>query len=204
MTLVLGQQDQSDCDFCCICGLFCSNTPYCGRYLEFVLTHDGASDADPMICTTCADLNAAIATLRDGINVYHRSAAVWNSTFKPPGQAFDAKSGTTVCFWTPLFPDDTVSACSGSAIISSIQVATYYGTDNKWHMTYRADYSESSYTSVLSGDVEFSGGGAAMDCGEVGEGTPTFSLTIPLTEYDTSGTKFCNPPTSVLVEGNPQ
>lgn len=201
MTLVFGQQEQSDCDVCCICGLFCSNTPYCGRNMEFVLTHSGATDADPMICTTCADMNGVLSTAtaqREFAN-----ASDWNSTFKYPGAAFDAKAGTGVCRWAPDTLD-TLSACSGSAIISSAKVATYFGTDNKWHMTYRADYSESSYTSILSGDAEFDGGGAAMDCGEVGEGTPTFSLAIPLTEYDASGTKFCNPPTSVLVEGNPQ
>jgi len=179
--------------------------------MEFVLTHIGAAIADAMLCTTCADMDGVVSTMQDGVNRYSYPADAWNSTFKPPGQAFDAKAGTSVCFWSEPYPKTGLGAsCTGVAFYSGgtvgPSVAIYFGTDNKWHMTYVAFYSEtySTYSSTLSGDVEFAGGGAPMDCGTPGEATPTFSLTIPLSEYNQSGTQFCFPPTSVLVEGNPQ
>lgn len=218
MTLVFGQQEQSDCDVCCVCGLFCSNTPYCGRNMEFVLTHSGASNGAS--CVNCSDLDGtSILMSWDGVNTRTFSASVWNSTWKSdyPAQAFDAKDGTNVCIWWEGPPKtDLDASCYSGAYYSASGIggggpviAVYFGTDDKWHMTYKALYYEdngaSGYSSVMSGDAEFAGGGAAMDCGTVGEMTPTFSLTITLSEYNAAGgPQDCVPPTSVLVEGNPQ
>lgn len=207
MTLMLGQQGESNCDPCCNCGAFCTSG-YCGHSMEFVLTHSGASNG--ATCTNCADMNTAVSTLKDGINPYYTGAALWNGGFKPPGQAFDAKSGTNVCFWTEAYPESGLYAgCYSGAFVTGIKVAAYFGTDDKWHMTYIATYHETgngnNYQSTLSGDAEFAASGTPMDCGTPGEATPTFSLTISLSEYDvTGGPQDCIPPTSVLVEGNPQ
>lgn len=188
------------CDCCCLCGLFCSNDGYCGRYMEWILTLSGASVGSGGVCL-CTDLNSTVNVPND-FAFASESAATWNAT-RPAWTGRDAKDGTTVCSWNS--GDSIAGDCNTS--LSGFNVATYYGTDNKWYMVVSMLYAENSgYIATLAGEVEFSGSGAPMDCGTPGEGSPTFSLTVPLAPYDEIGTSGvdCNPPNSVLVEGNPQ
>ena len=204
MTVMLGQQCGTPCDACCACGAFCSNV-YCGRDLEFNITFSGASDADAMVCATCADIAGTIGTDNGGRTSY--DAATWNSTYKPACASHSAKSGTTVCKWADATAETLGTSCGVSAVFSAVLVYVYYGTDNKWYLIVMATYDEGpgpSYTATVAGEQIFPSSGAPMDCGSVGEGTPTFSLTVALALYDETGTAACFPPTTALVEGNPQ
>lgn len=194
------------CDCCCVCGAFCSNAPYCGRDMWWVATYSGATDGtvNSPPCT-CTDLNAATSITSDA-PASSTDAATWNAG-RPSYSTHDAKDGTRVCSW--LAADDVVSTCgSGETGVIDASITIYQGDDDKWRMLYEAYYymtldGEEAY---LGGEAEFPGGGAATDCGEPAEGTPTFSLSITLTTFNESAAygNTCNAPTSVLVEGNPQ
>lgn len=192
------------CDCCCVCGAFCSNAPYCGRDMWFVFTYAGASNGSSGDCANCAaDLNASGSITNVGGG--STDAATWNAS-RPAYTGRDAKDGTRVCGWPTS--DTVTSACSaGAAEVTGAGIDVYQGTDDKWYMVYSAQFNDNAgYTCLLAGEQVFAGAGAAMDCGEVGEMTPTFSLTITLARYNESGTADagCVPPTSVLVEGDPQ
>jgi len=202
MTVMLGQNCGTPCDPCCACGAFCSNA-YCGRDLEFNVTLSGGSDADPMVCSICDTLTGAMGTDSSGHGSY--DAATWNSTYKPSWASQSAKSGTTVCQWTS--GDSFGITCGVTPTLSDLKVFVYYGADDKWYLMVQVTYEEApgpSYSADLGGDQMFSGSGAAMDCGSVGEGSPTFSLTVSLNRYNESGAAACYPPVTALVEGNPQ
>lgn len=202
---MLGQNCGSDCDPCCACGAFCSNTPYCGRSLEFNVTLSGGSDADPMVCAICDTLTGAMGTDSGGHFSY--DAATWNSTYKPSWASQSAKSGTTVCGWQDTGGETIGIVCGVNPTLSALKVFVYYGADNKWYLMVQVTYEEGpgpTYAALLGGDKVFDGSGAAMDCGEVGEGSPTFSLTVSLNRYSETGTAACYPPVTALVEGNPQ
>lgn len=196
----------SRCDCCCLCGAFCSNAPYCGRDMWFVVTFSGASNGSSGDCVNCAaDLNVAGALDNTGGST-SVSAATWNAT-RPAYSGRDAKDGTRVCTWVGGFTQIDSACSAGAANLNGATITVYYGTDDKWYMIFDVlfvDYA--GYQCLLAGEQVFSGGGAAMDCGEPGEMTPTFSLTITLTRYDESGTADvgCVPTSSVLVEGDPQ
>lgn len=172
--------------------------------MQWVATFLGATQI--LTVCDCTDLNIAFPS--DGTTPGTESAASWNS-HRPAWTGRDAKADTTICSWFLFF--GFFSNCSaGYANLASGYLSTYYGTDNKWYMSADFSYGDSNGASgcnaTLGGEVVFNGGGAPMDCGTPGEVTPTFSLTIPLTAYFGFPCSFiqCNPPTSVLIEGNPQ
>lgn len=204
MTLVFGQQDQSDCDVCyppCSCGLFCSNTPYCGRDMAWVGTYNDASTISGFC--TCSGLNASTPITTNAV-LKSYSAAAWNAS-RPAYSSRDAKADSTVCVW--IDSDNIAATCDpgSTAIISSTAVTIYQGDDDKWYMIVDALYQEGAFNCVLGGEQVFDGSGDPMDCGTPGEGSPTFVLTVTLAQYSTSGTiAECNPPTSITIEGNPQ
>lgn len=222
MTLVLGQQDQSDCDPCnpcpCPCGPFCSNSPYCGRNMAWVVTPDGAAAAGSDC--TCTDLNSAYP-LETPASFFSYDAATFNSDFAAYYGWTNAKDGSTVCAWrlpASYDPSDPAvsSSCTDGALYSSAiffpVVFVVLGSDDKWRMCHSCYFVDrdltafpSEYSCDLAGEALLGGSGAAVNCGTIGEGSPTFSLEIPLTKFNESGTPLeCSPPTSVLVEGNPQ
>jgi len=202
MTLVLGQQDQSDCDFCCECGAFCTGG-YCGASMLWVATPSGSTNGT--LCTDCStDIDIAVA-----FNAFMGSvnATDWNAS-RPSWTSHDAMSGSKVCVWKTDGSTfgTVVDYCGFAGVIRSHVITTYLGTDGKWRMVFAADVVDFGYTGAIVGEAEFASGGAPMDCGTPGEGSPTFSLSIPLTSivYFGSSALSCLPPTSVLVEGNPQ
>lgn len=189
------------CDCRCDCGAFCTGA-YCGKNMHWVSTFSGASNGSSGDCANCTDLNAAGSVTLFGAST---AAAAWNAT-RPAWSGRDAKDGTNVCSWVGTFT--LSSLCSpGGASVSGIEITTYYGTDDKWYMLATTSFTDyNGYQCDLSGEAIFAGGGAPMDCGTPGEGTPTFSLTVTLARYNESGTPDtgCVPPTSVLIEGDPQ
>lgn len=193
------------CDCCCACGAFCSNAPYCGCDMLWVSTYSGAVDGGASSCGgSCpTDINVSLSfTYFDGCV----NAADWNAS-RPAWTSHDAKAGSKVCRWltTGATFGTQVDFCSNAGYIRDHAITVYIGTDNKWRMVFAASIG-GAYFADVGGEAEFDSSGSPMDCGTPGEGSPTFSLTIPLTLYlyvgSTSST--CDPPTSVLVEGDPQ
>lgn len=205
MTLMVGHNCGTPCDPCdpCDCGPFCSNTPYCGCDMSWVVTLSGASDITGTC--TCSELNVASSVTGPATTV---SAAAWNAS-RPAWTGRDAKSGTNVSTWT--ISSATTSTCtSGFSNLSDGTLTVYLGDNDKWYMVVSVFLSDSDGTSScgidVAGESEFSGSGSPMDCGTVGEGTPTFSLSVSLSNYFgfPCSPITCNPPTAALVEGNPQ
>lgn len=175
------------CDCCCVCGAFCSGGE-CGDTLELQGTTSGATNGG---CASCASLNAVFAFLWSG----SLTAVAWNTvspaTIGKPTGATDAKAGSRVCQW---YSSDVAAACSSpfEARVEGFVLSIYQDTDDKWHAAILIDYSDGFASFELSGDTEFPGDGATIDCTE-------FSVSIPLSVTD--GTPFyCNPPTSILLE----
>lgn len=191
------------CDCCetpCTCGAFCSNTPYCGGDMSWNLTTSGSSVGGGGACT-CTDLDAAFAVAGPPAT---SDAATWNG-IRPMWTGQDAKTGTNVCTWTASSGVSGSCSFGVTADLGTADVVVYQAADDKWYMASSIGYTENGGSCTLGGETVFSGGGAAMDCGSVGEGSPTFSLAVALTQYNVFGTiTQCNPPTSVLIEGNPQ
>ena len=201
MTLMLGQNCGTPCDPCCACGAFCSNS-YCGCNMLWVGTYSGSLDGT--LCTGCsADIDIAVAFM---VFLGSTAASDWNSS-RPSWTSHDAKAGTRVSTWSTdgSSMGTQVPFCSFAGDVRAHVITTYLGTDDKWRMVFTADVIASGYIGAIAGEKEFDSSGSPMDCGTPGEGSPTFSLAVPLTRYDYSGTPnlTCYPPTSVLVEGNP-
>lgn len=203
MTVMVGQQCGTDCDPCCPCGPFCLNG-YCGRFMQWIATHSGAS-VGPVNAggCTCTDLDGAPMGIRQG-GGSSQSADDWNAA-RPAWTGRDAKDGTRVCSW--IESDTLDSSCAGgSDQLHSAEISVYRGVDDKWYLVYSVQHLDLAASATLAGEAEFDGGGAAMDCGEPGEGTPTFSLNVNLSSYnaDAGYGDECGGPTSVLIEGDPQ
>lgn len=171
----------------------------------WVGTYSGSANGSG--CGACAsELDVAVAFM---VFSGSTSAAGWNAT-RPAWTSHDALAGSKVCSWVTdgSASGTQISFCGGGVgDIREHAITTYLGDDNKWRMVFAANVvAPGLYFGTIAGEAEFNGSGAPMNCGTPGEGSPTFSLSIPLTRYDTFGTpnSTCFPPTSVLVEGNPQ
>ena len=170
---------------------------------------------------TCSDLDGSYGLSTGGVIVGY-TAEEFNLTYSPGYGWTEAKDGTFVCTW---FSDafitngstvDIGATCTlgnYSSGLSFSQVFVVLGTDDKWRMCFSVLYydadSVDTYTCYLAGEELLDGSsGNPVDCGSVGEPSPTFILTINLTKFFESGTSptplECDPPTQVVIEGNPQ
>lgn len=204
------------CDCCtppCVCGAFCSNAPYCGYNLDFVATLSGALGGCD--CATSMDITFPIVG-RTGISSY--SAAQWNTDFAAVYGFTNAKADSTVCVWYGASALAS-SYCPFPSVFWNLTFPTVFivfGTDDKWRICYMVHYEETDLTvpSVSSCDLTSecfldqdvgSNAGNAVDCGTVGEGTPTYTVDMPLAQVNVVGSVvLCSLPTNVVVEGNPQ
>lgn len=186
------------CDCCCECGLFCTDGK-CGRDYNFTGTAVGSSNGSSGNCAgsgNAADCDFSLNVSFAYVFLGSGDAATWNASFKPPGAAFDAKTGSRVCRWQSSDVAGTICAGAQTSLTGGV-LSMYFGTDDKWHSTVDMPYEETTgVTGSLSGDAEFAGGGAPMDC-------EAFSLSIPLTQYLSGTAVECNPPTSITIVNTP-
>lgn len=207
MTLVFGQQDQSDCDVCappCICGPFCSNTPYCAYSMAWVCTTIGANNLSGFC--GCGALDTTFA-LNNAGGVTSYTASDWNTAFQSVYGFTEAKADSTVCDWQN--PSGTVvgATCDPgfSAVLGNPILFAVLGTDDKWRMVFVITYQEAAGSCDLVGESLLGGTGDPADCGTPGEGSPTLIQSINLSQDNVVGTiAECSTPIVVSIQGNPQ